>query len=194
MSAGVYEGRVKWVGADSYSKDGGVRVKIDGCDEFFNVPGRFAAVFRKGAEVKVKLVQKGKKLFAENVKQLAAAQPEVERPSSNRASGSGGGVDWEKKDKSIQYQSSRKDAIELVSLLLANGALPLGSGKADSKAAIILGEVDRYTGKFFRDIATLGAVARDEEQRDEDPDVELDAGDSDDDFNDDPDFGDVDFD
>lgn len=181
--SGVYEGKVIWVGADQFSKDGGVRAKIDSYDEFFNVPGRFAAMFQKQAQVKVKLIAKGKKFFVENAKALGSAPPP--RTAGPVPAGVGGGgkfgggqsggmskEDWDKKDAMIRYQSSRKDALELVTLLLANGALPLGSGKADKKAEIILGEVDRYTGRFFREIATLGAVKRDDEQREEDPEVD----------------------
>lgn len=176
----VYEGRVVWVGADNFSKDGGVRAKISTYDEFFNVPGRFAQIFQKGAEIKVALALKGKKYFAENAKLVSGASeappPRSAGGSSSGGSG-GGGVDWAAKDKAIQYQSSRKDALQLVELLIANGALPLGSGKADKKAEIILGEIDRYTGRFFRDIGTLGAVKRDAAQREEDPEVEEDDDD-----------------
>lgn len=71
----------------------------------------------------------------------------------------GTGVDWAKKDASIQYQSSRKDALELVKLLIASTALKLPKAQADI-AGVIEAAVDHYTSQFFEDIGSLAAVAR----------------------------------
>lgn len=70
-----------------------------------------------------------------------------------------GPVDWAKKDASIQYQSSRKDALELVKLLVQTSAIKLPAKTADI-AAVISAAVDAYTAGFFMDIESFGAVAR----------------------------------
>lgn len=66
------------------------------------------------------------------------------------------------RDNSIVYQSSRKDAIALVQVMLAAGALKIPKPEAKRAGAIELA-VDRYTALFFEDVGTLGAVTREAE-------------------------------
>jgi hypothetical protein len=61
----------------------------------------------------------------------------------------------EQKQASIHYQSSRKDAIEVVKMLLSNGSLALGAKKA-AQVDEILGYVDFFTERFFKDANNLG--------------------------------------
>lgn len=63
------------------------------------------------------------------------------------------------RDASIQYQSSRKDAIALVDVLLRAAAIKLPAKEA-MKLEAVEALVDGYTASFFNDIGTLGAVAR----------------------------------
>lgn len=68
--------------------------------------------------------------------------------ASTGGNSASGGTDWDAKDRRIVYQSSRKDAIEFVGLLLANGALKLGTAQ-DKKLEIIEDVVNKYTIEFF---------------------------------------------
>ena len=63
------------------------------------------------------------------------------------------------RDASIQYQSSRKDAIEFVGLILKADAVKLPAKQAD-KLESLEALVDHYTSKFLTDIGTQGAVSR----------------------------------
>lgn len=60
------------------------------------------------------------------------------------------------KDASIQYQSSRKDALALVALLLEHDALPISAASAKAGVAKryeeIKGFVDKLTVEFYGDI------------------------------------------
>ena len=63
------------------------------------------------------------------------------------------------RDNSIQYQSSRKDALEFVGLIVAADAVKLPAKQA-AKLGALETLADHYTAKFFEDISTLGAVTR----------------------------------
>lgn len=63
------------------------------------------------------------------------------------------------RDNSIQYQSSRKDALEFVGLLVKAEAVKLPAKPADKLGALVA-LVDSFTASFFEDINTLGAVTR----------------------------------
>lgn len=65
------------------------------------------------------------------------------------------------KDSAIQYQSSRKDAIEFVILLNTTGTLAsLLPKKEAAKVGFLEALVDKYTAQFYEDIGALGAVSR----------------------------------
>lgn len=68
------------------------------------------------------------------------------------------------RNSSIVYQSSRKDALELVQLLMAEDALPISAAKtAAGKAARyaeLLALVDKLTVQLFYDVITLRQLDR----------------------------------
>lgn len=63
------------------------------------------------------------------------------------------------RDESIQYQSARKDALVMVGLLIANGAVKLPENVA-KRAGVIEALVDRFTASYYEDIGDLGALDR----------------------------------
>lgn len=97
--------------------------------------------------------------------QINGAVTLVEQPKSqatapvangSTASGSGSYAD---RDVSIRYQSSRKDALEFVSLIVKAEAVKLPAKQAD-KLEALEALVDHYTAIYLADIGTQGAVAR----------------------------------
>ncbi len=64
------------------------------------------------------------------------------------------------RDDSIKYQSSRKDALVMVGLLAAAGALYNDKTPKAKLAGIIEDTVDRFTALYYEDIETLGALER----------------------------------
>ena len=56
---------------------------------------------------------------------------------------------------SIIYQSSRKDALEFVGMLLQAGLIDFGKAKSASKTDIVEIYVDNYTTRFFDDCKRL---------------------------------------
>lgn len=85
-----------------------------------------------------------------SLKVLAAAAPQAASQGPSNTSS---------RDDSIRYQSSRKDAIAVVTLLVTSGALKLPEAQA-KKAGVIEDAVDRFTAVYFEDIETLGALDR----------------------------------
>jgi len=83
----------------------------------------------------------------------------LEKPKNQPAAAKAGGGGQPKDEGSIQYQSSRKDAIAYVQTVIAAGAVKLPAKEADKLAALDA-LVDLYTAKFYADIASKGAVAR----------------------------------
>lgn len=78
---------------------------------------------------------------------------------SSSAPASASGPTNDERQKSITYQSSRKDAIELVNILLAHGALPISEAKTKAGSAKRFAEVtaavDKFTVEFYNDVLTL---------------------------------------
>jgi hypothetical protein len=60
---------------------------------------------------------------------------------------------------SIVYQSSRKDALEYVKLVVASGAIKLPE-KIAAKLKALDALLDQVTADFFNDVNTLGAISR----------------------------------
>lgn len=88
-------------------------------------------------------------------------------PQQSSSSG-GGSVDWDLKDRKIQWQSARNAAIELVHVLALNGAIPYKTNaKAADKQEVIEAFVDQYTNQFYEDSVTLGDEDTPEETADE---------------------------
>lgn len=129
-------------------------IKIDGNDTYYRCgekdPGNIAGKvveFEAGEDTGSGAQVKGKVTI-------------VDSSTSGKSSGGGGGGGYDpQKDNRIQYQSSRKDALEMVKILLDKGGVKLPSKTADI-AEVIEGLVDHYTAQFFEDVGTFGAVAR----------------------------------
>jgi len=178
------------------------RIKLED-REWYSADPEMAAKIRKGATVKLKVVRRGKSMFVEAVRELAPPNAGGSSSGSSRPSGGGGGggksngmskEDWENKDKMIQYQSSRKDALALLSLENDLGILKVGA-KAAEKEAILFAHLDRLTAELFNDVSTFGAVARYVDQTDESdemPESEVEE-DTDEDFPEEPATEDDDF-
>lgn len=125
---------------------------------YFNTKNALPGFVQSGATVafEAQVGRNGKSVFVTDtsLKEVAAPAP----PAA--PSGGFGGFGSQRED-GIKYQSSRKDALAMVDLLIRNGALPLG--KVDSKkAGIIEAAVDRFTAIYFEDIETMGALSRTE--------------------------------
>lgn len=80
-------------------------------------------------------------------------------PAQEKSAGKSEGYNSPDRQNSIVYQSSRKDAVETVALLLEHGALKLV--KADTKAGaasrfdLITAAIDKVTVAYFNDVTTL---------------------------------------
>lgn len=122
---------------------------------YFNTKQALPAFIRAGATVEFEgeVGRNGKSVFVvdASIKEVAAA------PAA--ASGGGGAPSMGSRDASIQYQSSRKDALVMVDLLIKTGALKLPEAPA-KKAGVIEAAVDRFTAIYYEDIEQLGALAR----------------------------------
>ena len=103
--------------------------------------------------------------------------------------GGGGGAksnlskeEWAEKDRSIQYQSARKDAIVVLHQKIELGLVSLGSktAKPAVREAVYNDLLDRETKRLFEDIEKRGAVVRTDAQLDESDELEPDSFDSDD--------------
>lgn len=119
--------------------------------------------------------------------------------NSSDASPPASGPSNAERQASITYQSSRKDAIELVKLLLANEGLPLAAAKGKAgdakRQAEIEAAVEKYTVEFYNDVNTLrvlervadaglikaesGAASKDQLPDDDNPDQDSGNGDDD---------------
>ena len=78
---------------------------------------------------------------------------------------------------------SRKDAIAVLTVLVGEGLVSLGTKKAE-KEEVFLAKLDILTARFHEDIGTLGAVTRVGEQADESEDFDADEEFSEDDSDD----------
>lgn len=133
------------------------------------IPGYFQCGFDKpackdGDYIKVDTAPDGNnfKVTVPSIKisKNAPAMPKQQAPASGGGqAGYSGGGNREDVQNAIQYQSSRKDALHAVELLLANDALKLV--KADTKAGaasrfdVILAAIDKLTVAFYNDVGTL---------------------------------------
>ncbi len=63
------------------------------------------------------------------------------------------------REASIHYQSSRKDALAFLAVVIQAGAIKLPAKEAN-KLAALEALADSYTSAYFEDVATFGAVAR----------------------------------
>jgi len=90
--------------------------------------------------------------------QIKVMEPPASAPAASGgtySAGGGGGA----REASIHYQSARKDALQFVSIVLAQGAVKLPTKQA-LKLKALEALVDTYTALFVEDIGTGGAVTR----------------------------------
>lgn len=110
----------------------------------------------EGDFVNYEIEQNGK---YKNIKSISVASAPA-APSGNNSGGNGvQRVDT--RDISIRYQSSRKDALQLTEILLANDALAVPAKKAD-KADAIIAFVEDVTNQFYvklQDVMDAGGVS-----------------------------------
>lgn len=133
-------------------------IKLDGQPLFFRAgTNRYAGIAESGNRVAFDYTPNadGKSGNITGPVTLAAAPAPA-------ASGSVGFVPSGERQNSIVYQSSRKDAIELVKLILSTEAIAVPAKKAD-RLEFIEALVDHYTATMFEDVNTLGAVTRENE-------------------------------
>lgn len=129
-------------------------IKLDGDPIYYRSgTNRFAGIAESGNRVRFEATPNPDGKSAKIEGPVTIVKPE---PQAVAATGT---PSWDGRNNSIVYQSSRKDAIEYVKLLLANGALPVPKDKK-SIAGFLDAAVDRYTAQFFEDVNTLGAVTR----------------------------------
>lgn len=132
-------------------------IKIDGDPIYYRSgTNRFAGIAESGNRVTFMATPNadGKSARIDSPVTLVAAPP----PAAASGTPALGGD----RQNNIVYQSSRKDAIELVKLILSTEAMTLPTKKADRLAALEA-LVDHYTAQFFEDVSTLGAVTRENE-------------------------------
>ena len=160
---------------DKTFDDGGrsVSFRIAGDEKFYRAgKKRFAGILEEGATVEFEY-----KPISDTAAQVVGS-PTL---SSKKAAGGGGSSERSSGGDTtahhIHYQSSRKDAIELVGLLVSQGAIKLGA-KESAKAAVIEKAVDHYTAAFYADIETKGAVARVKGPEADDAEAESEADDA----------------
>lgn len=142
-------------------------MKLDGDPVYYRAnANRYAGIAEPGNRVVFNAnprPDRGDALIEGGVTLAAPAAPAAAPGTPN----TGGGGD---RQNSIVYQSSRKDALELVGLLLTSGALKLSKTPAKQVGEIELA-VDRYTAQFFDDVFTLGAVTREAESEGKEPEA-----------------------
>lgn len=103
-----------------------------------------------GDFVNYEVEQKGQYKNVKNIS-LASGQPPVANTPAPAASSAGApakATDWDLKDISIRYQSSRKDAIQLTTALLQAGALAIPAKKAD-QADAIMAFIEETTTQYY---------------------------------------------
>lgn len=128
-------------------------IKIDGDPLYYRSgTNRFAGIAEAGNRVSFMATPNSDGKSARIDGPVTLMKPEPAAASGTPSFGDG-------RQNSIVYQSSRKDAIEHVKLLIQTGGLPLPKEKAKI-AGVIDAAVDRYTALFFEDVNTLGAVTR----------------------------------
>jgi hypothetical protein len=145
----------------TYEKDFGdgtmsYSFKLQGSEQWYRLGKKPNPLVVQGAFIAFQTVQKGNNLMVNSVVAAAGSSNKAEAGLAGNAAAGGFGAS---RDASIHYQSSRKDALALVTLALANGAVSLGKTEA-KKLALLEAMVDKFTAAYYNDIATLGAVKR----------------------------------
>lgn len=137
----------------------------DGTESGWLSGGFDALPFAEGSYVSVETVQtdRGQNYVPGSLKILSPpskplterAAPPASAPSQGAPAKTGSYVD---RNDSIVYQSSRKDALAMIGLLLEHDALPLAAAGAKANTAKRFDEikayVDKFTIEFFNDVQT----------------------------------------
>lgn len=127
---------------------------------YFNTKQALPAFVVPGASVsfEAEMGRNGKSVYVSDATLKSVAPPAPATPAGN----TGGGGSFADRDNSIKYQSSRKDALAMVGLLVSTGALfdPSKPPARTKLAGIIEDAVDRFTALYFDDIEELGALNR----------------------------------
>jgi hypothetical protein len=145
------------------SRYGGGSFRLDDNPDYFNTNKSYPlpSFVQPGAVIEFEagdLKGKGRGVVDNSIRQAASGAS-----SGSVSAGSSGS-----RDESIRYQSARKDALVMVSLLITTGAIALPE-KVAKKAEVIESAVDRFTALYFEDIDQLGALTRAEPEEIEPP-------------------------
>lgn len=148
-----YQGRVSKVFTSRYGGSFGLEGQYN---LYFNTKVALPANVVEGVDVtfEAQMGRNGKSVYVEDATlKVVASQSQ---PGKEIAQQIG------KRDDSIKYQSSRKDALAMVAMLLQSSALwPADKRPAQSKiCGIIEDAVDRFTAVYFEDVDILGALDR----------------------------------
>ena len=125
---------------------------------------------QEGDNVTFSATQKGNfwNIDTKTVKKLAASAASPAGNTSNAAapeakSWSGGKRDTNVQD-AINYQSARKDALQLLDILASNQVIDFGKATKAKAFETALAYVDKLTVRFFEDTKALGHKAAEPEQ------------------------------
>jgi hypothetical protein len=138
-----------------------VSIKLEDIDVYWDAgPNRWAGIAETGNVIEFEATEpqlKGKYKVGKitGPVKLAAPPPQSAAPVS-----AGGNLSGGARDASIQYQSSRKDALVFLELLVTAGALDISKAKQAAKVEILEAALDKYTASFYDDIGNLGAITR----------------------------------
>lgn len=150
---------------------------LKGMDGFFGLGKSSHPLVTKGAEIEFEANEK--RVVEHSSVRLAGAAP-LPKGASNASAvpvQSAYQAGEAMRQKSISWQSGRKDSIEVVDMMLRNGAISLPKTAAKAQEAL-LGYIDEMTLRFFQD--TLGVDEQPVSRKDYDK-VSDDAKDEDDD-------------
>lgn len=116
--------------------------------------GKYRPKIDKGDEIEFGYTKNGKwnNLEFNTIKVLDKA-PKQEATTSGTGSSSGGGVNWDLKDKRITYLACRKDALAMADIMVRTDAitLPPASKKAD-RYEVVINLVDELTNESYQKI------------------------------------------
>lgn len=109
---------------------------------------------REGDYVEFNSTQNGNFWDADANSIKAKAQPDTPPPTAAATKTKAWEPDTSRQD-SIVYQSSRKDALEFVKLLVQAGCVDMGKAKKADQIELMESYVDRYTSRFIEDVTRL---------------------------------------
>lgn len=117
---------------------------------------------KQGDYIQFEATQNGQYWNAD-FKTIAKADPPASQQAATNAALAPSTKPWvpdAQRQDTISYQAARKDALEVVALLVSAGALEFGAkAKANDKYEIINAAVDRFTTRYFNDTKRLAPPA-----------------------------------